>query len=410
MKINTKCRDCGSQELVRFLDLGTQPLANSFLDNQQIKKPEPYYPLEVYFCKNCSLAQLIHVVDKNELFKHYIYFSSGMPKVSPYWQSYAEEIMEKYLKEKEDLVVEVGSNDGILLKFFKDSGYQVLGVDPAENIAKVAESRGVPTVVDFFNRDVAISILQKQGSAKAIFANNVFAHIDDHQDFCEGVKKLLDQKGVLVIEAPYLIDMFENLTYDTIYHEHLSFLAVRPLQKLFAKFGLEIFDAKVVPSQGQSIRLFVCNQGVYPVSQSIGGLVRKELDLGLDCEESYLELGRRVVESKNKLVALLKDLKAQGKTIAGYGAPAKGNTLLNYCKIGRDVLDHILEDLPSKQGFYGPGMHIKVVSRGYAEKNPPDYYLLLAWNYAKAVLEREKRFQEKGGKFIIPIGDDIKII
>jgi len=408
MKINSGCRDCGSKNLVKFLDLTDQPPANRFLKIEEFAT-ERRYPLQGYFCESCHLAQLIHVVDKEELFSHYLYFSAGMPKVSAYWQSYAEDVMKRFLS-KNDFVAEIGSNDGILLKFFKDSGYKVLGIDPAENIAPVAEKIGVPTLVDFFNEAIGKEIAKKHGQAKAILANNVVAHIDDHLGLCAGIRSLLHPDGAWVIEAPYLIDMFQNLTYDTIYHEHLSFLAVRPLSKLFARYGLEIFDLYIVPAQGQSLRLFVGHQGKHPVTQRVRDALKQEQEYKLDDKKSYIELAKRVEGSRTKLVSLLKDLKKQGKRIAAYGAPAKGMTLLNYCKIGPDLLEYALDDLPSKQELYTPGMHVRVVGREYAEKNPPDYYLLLAWNYLPAILEKEKQFQKKGGKFIIPVGDDIKII
>lgn len=410
MRVNKTCRECGAADLVKFLDLGEQPPANSFLKKEELTQPESKFPLEVYFCRSCSAAQLVHVVDKSLLFRDYVYFSSGMPKVSPHWQAYAEYAMKGFLPTKKELVVEIGSNDGILLKFFQDNGYKVLGVDPAENIAKVAEERGVPTWAEFFGAAVAKKIGRERGLATAILANNVVAHIDDHQDLCRGVKSLLRPEGVFVLEAPYLIDMFENLAYDTIYHEHLGFLAVRPLQKLFAKYDLEAFDVKIVLAQGRSLRLFVGHKGAHPVSEEIGFWVKKELEYGLDREQSYFDLSRRIASSKSKLVALLRKLKSEGKRIAAYGAPAKGNTLLNYCKIGPDILDYALEDLPSKQGLYTPGMHIPVMDRKHAEANPPDYYLMLAWNYEKAILEKERGFLNRGGHFIIPIGDEIRIV
>ena len=408
--INSQCRDCKSAELVKFLDLGSQPLANSFVNEESLDKPEPRYPLEVYFCQNCNLVQLLHVVDKKELFSHYVYFSAGMPRISPHWQSYAEEVIQRFLENRNDFVFEIASNDGILLTYFKDKGFRILGIDPAQNIAPTAKSLGVPTITGFFSEEIAKDVLYTHGSAKAILANNVVAHIDDHHDLCRGVKTLLHPAGVFVVEAPYLADMFEHLTYDTVYHEHLSYLAVRPLQTLFQKFDLEIFDVKVVPVQGQSLRLFVGHKGAHPINPSVSELVRKELDYKMDDVESYFELAKRVAASKEKLVELVRNLKKQGKRLAAYGAPAKGNTLLHYCKIGSDCIDYALDDLPSKQGLYTPGTHIPVVSRAYEEKHPINYYLLLAWNYAQTVFDREQKFRGQGGKFIIPIGNDINII
>ena len=409
MKINSQCRDCKSMRLKKFLDLGKQPLANSFVKKEDLEKQETRYPLEVYLCQNCNLVQLIHVVDKDELFGDYIYFSSKMPQISPHWQNYAKEIIGAYLGDSDDFVFEIASNDGILLKFFKDAGFRVLGMDPAKNIASVAESLGVPTLVDFFSEAAAREILKKHGFAKTILANNVVAHIDDHHDLCRGVRTLLHPQGVFVIEAPYLVDMFENLRYDTVYHEHLSFLAVRPLVQLFDLFDLEIFNARVVPIQGQSLRLFVGHKGAHETSKAVNDLVQRELDYHMDDLESYNTLAKRVEKSKEKLIITLKELKSQGKIVAAYGAPAKGNTILNYCQIGSELIDYARDDLPSKQGLYSPGMHIPIVSGEEARQNPPDYYLVLAWNYMKTILDKEKEFIQQGGKFILPIEDDISI-
>lgn len=403
-----KCRMCQSENLTEFLDLGEQPLANAFLKNTSEFAIENFYPLKVYFCHDCYLAQLLDVVDKEILFKNYIYFSSGMPKLSDHFKNYAEDVMNKYL-EKNDFVVELASNDGLLLKFFKDSGYRILGIDPAENIAALANSRGVLTWPKFFNQKLAEEIVQNYGPAKVILANNVVAHIDDHHDLAKGIKTLLAPNGVFVFEAPYLIDMFDNLTFDTIYHEHLSYLTIRPLKKLFEKYDLEIFKVEVHPVQGQSMRVFINHSGQHPVDQSVDYWLLKELAMELHLLESYQKLALRIAELKNNLINLLKEIKMAGKKIAGYGAPAKGNTLLNYCHIDTNFLDFALEDLPAKQGLYTPGSHIPTVNKQYAENHQPDYYLLLAWNYAKVILEKESQFRKNGGQFIIPV-EGIKII
>lgn len=406
---NAGCRICKGNNLTKFLSLGDQPPANRFLKEEELSNPEPSYPLDVYFCADCNLAQLRDVVDKEELFKNYIYFSSGMPKLSNHFQKYAEDVMRRFLK-KGDFVVEIASNDGILLKFFQDNGYKILGIDPASNVVKIAEAMGVRTRDAFFSKELAAEIAAMEGKAKAIMANNVVAHINDHHDLAQGIKTLLADDGVFVIEAPYLVDMFDNLSYDTIYHEHLSLLALRPLQKLFVQFGLEVFDMEVNPVQGQSLRVFVGHAGAHPISPNVQKYVDLELQKGFDKLESYNELARRIENSKNQLVGVLRNTKKQGKKITAYGAPAKGNTLLNYCKIGRDVLDYALEDLPSKQGLLSPGMHIPVRDRKYTESHRPDYYLLLAWNYLNPILEKETAYRAGGGKFIMPIGDEIKII
>lgn len=404
----TQCRICKSEKLELFLDLGLQPLANSFLKNKQQFAMEKFYPLIAYFCHNCNLAQLLDVVDKEEMFSDYIYFTSGMPKISSHFRGYAEDIMARFLQPG-DFVMEIASNDGILLKFFQDAGYKVLGIDPAANVVKVAENLGVTTIVDFFNAKLAEKISSEQGKPKVIMANNVVAHIDDHHDLAEGLNKLLAKDGVFVLEAPYLTDMFDNLTYDTIYHEHLSFLAVRPLQNLFSQYGLEIFDVQVHPVQGNSIRAFVGHAGQHPVSKKVNELTEDELARGFNKPATYFDLAARVRKQRGKLITMLKELKSQGKKIAAYGAPAKGNTLLNYCQIGTDILDYALEDLPAKKNLFTPGMHIPTVDAAYAHSHEPDYYLMLAWNYEKPILEKEQAYLKKGGKFIVPV-EGVRIV
>lgn len=404
----THCRICKSENLTKFLDLGDQPLANSFLKSESDFAHEKKYPLAVYFCQNCNLAQLLDVVSKEEMFSDYIYFTSGMPRISNHFKSYAEDVMRRFLKQG-DLVVEIASNDGILLKFFQDAGFKALGVDPAANVVKVADKLGVTTIVDFFSKKLAEQISKDKGKAQAILANNVVAHINDLHDLAGGINDLLAKDGVFVLEAPYLIDMFDNLAYDTIYHEHLSFLAVRPLQKLFEQFGLEIFDVQIKNAQGRSLRVFVGHKGVHNIDPSVQKYIDLELSMGLDRLESYNLLSERAADQKERLVKILKDLKKQGKKIAAYGAPAKGNTMLNYCQIGTDILDYALDNLPAKQNLYTPGMHIPTVDSAYAHSHLPDYFLMLAWNYAEQILDSEKDFTAKGGKFIIPV-EGVKII
>lgn len=413
---NTNCRICGSSDLVKVIDLGNQPLANSFVKNSDGFKDEKKFPLAVYFCQQCNLAQLCDVVDKNVLYDDYVYFTSGIISIlmtsglskDNHFYLYAQDIIEKFLK-KDDFVVEIASNDGAMLQVFKNNGNRILGIDPAKNVAAVANKNGIETWIEFFDDKVAENITRKHGKAKAIIANNVVAHIDNHHGLARGVKELLATDGVFVFEAPYLVDMFHNLTYDTVYHEHLSFLSIRPLKKLFEQFGLELFDVEIKPIQGKSLRGFVCHTGAYPVSQRVDQLIKEELALGLHKLDTYHELARRIEEQKKKVVDILKEIKRQGKSIAAYGAPAKGNTMLNYCQIGADILDYALDDLALKQNLYTPGMHIPVKDRAYASSNPPDYFLMLAWNYADAIIKKEQAFIDNGGKFIIPV-EGVKII
>jgi SAM-dependent methyltransferase len=411
MTVRTSCRDCDSHRLVKFLDLGAQPAANRLVKKEILSTPEPVYPLEVYVCEDCNAAQLIHIVDKHDLFSEdYVYYTNAVPKISKYWQSYAQYVADKFIARPDQFIVEIGSNDGVLLNFFKELGHSVLGIDPATNITPVAKSLGVPTITDFFSSAVAGQIALQQGKADLVLANNVFAHIDDHQDFCKGVQHLLKPEGVLVIEAPYLVDMFERVAYDTVYHEHLEFLSVRPLQKLFDRFGLEIFDIYLSPAFGQSLRLSIGKKGLRPVTRTVNEFVQKELGLGLDKVESYHQLAARVAASKQQLVTLLRKLRQEGRTIVGYGAAARSSTIMNYCGIGSELLTCILDDFPSKQGKYSPGMHVPILNRTEAGEFPTDYYLLFAWNYLNQVLDQEQEFRARGGKFIIPVGDTIEVL
>lgn len=404
IKKNLRCRMCKKGDMPVFFDLGKQPLANSFLSKAQLSQPEPFYPLRVAWCKNCYLAQLADVVRPQVLFRNYVYFSRAMPALPTHFQNYACEVKEQFISSKDDLVVELGSNDGLLLGAIQEMGVKVLGVDPAINIAKVANDRGIKTFPEFFSAKLAKQIVKEISHAKVIIGNNVVAHIDNHHDLIRGVKFLLEKKGVFVFEAPYLIDMFENYTFDTIYHEHLSYLAVKPLKKLMGKFGLEIFDVKIFPVQGNSLRVYVGHPGKHKVTPTVEQLISKEEKLKLDRLESYHTLVKSIEAMKDKVNTLLKKLKKQGKKIYGYGAPAKGNTLLNYFGIGNDILDLATEELDSKIGFYTPGTHIKVVHIEEARVNPPDYYLLLAWNYKDSAIQKEEKYLRKGGKFIMPVG------
>ena len=399
----TSCRICGREDLAQFLDLGLQPLANSFLTKDQLSNPEQRYPLRVMFCQGCGLVQLRDIVDPELLFRDYVYFSSGMP-ASKHFRAYAQSIVADFTHRDTDLVVEIGSNDGHFLAVVKELGRAILGVDPAQNIAADANSRGILTLPEFFSQKIANDIVAHYGAPKVVVGNNVVAHINNHHDLVTGITTLIGHDGVFVFEAPYLVDMFEQLSFDTIYHEHLSYLAVRPLQHLFNLHGLDIFDVQLHPIQGNSLRVFVGAHGARPIAPSVQACLQREHSIGLDRIEPYIELAQKIVSLKNEVMSVLRDLKSQGHSIAGYGAPAKGNTLLNYYGIGTDILEYVTEELPSKIGLYTPGTHIPVANVSLMRANPPEYSLLLAWNYQRVILEKEKSFRDRGGQFIMPIG------
>ncbi len=405
MKVNTNCRMCKGKSLRMFLDLGKTPLANAFLREKDLNSPEQTYPLRVFFCESCHLSQLVDVVSPEVLFRDYVYFSSGVANVPEHFRRYAENVVERFLPGRSGFVVEIGSNDGVLLGVIKNLGINVLGVDPAENIAVVANSRGIPTLPEFFSVRLADSIAREHGKADAIIANNVFAHIDDHYDLIRGVRALLKPKGAFIFEAPYIVDMFENLAFDTIYHEHLSFLSVKPLVQLFNQFGMEVFDVEIHPVHGNSIRIFAGHKGAHPVSSRVHDFLEKEQSMGLSSFSTYEGLASAVSALKEKLLSLLQELHRDGKKIAAYGAPARGNTILNYLGVNRELISFATEELPSKIGFYTPGTRLPIIPIAEARKNPPDYFLLLAWSYKDMVLKKEQAFREQGGKFILPVGD-----
>lgn len=410
---NTACRDCGSAKLTLFLDLSDQPPANAFLSKEALASgADEFFPLRAYVCDDCQLVQLIDIVDVDTLFQNYVYLTAGAGPTTPkHFTEYAKSIVSQFHLTADSFVVELGSNDGLLLSAFKELGItKILGVDPAKNVAKMANERGTPTIALPWGEDVAKKISSEHGKADVIIGNNVVAHIDDHQGLVRAVKELLSPTGAFVFEAPYLADMFENLSYDTIYHEHLSCLALRPVKRMLESHGLEIFDVETKNVQGVSMRAYTGWPSQHAVSPHVLEFVEREEKMKLNEVQSYHALARRVEERTKELRDLLTTLKREGKRIVGYGAPAKGNTLLNYAKIGPDTLEYLTEELPTKIGKFSPGMHIPVVHIDEARKNPPDYFLVLAWNYLEKILEREDALRKRGTKFIVPIGETLRVL
>jgi SAM-dependent methyltransferase len=399
----TRCRVCGCEKLHKFISLGPTPLANSFLRKDQLDKSEPYYPLDVYFCSNCYLVQLLDVVSPEVLFKEYAYVTGSSRPMQDHFTNLTEDVIHNFSPIKNSLVVDIGSNDGTLLQCFSKFGLRILGIEPASNIARLAEANGIPTMNDFFDENCAKNVYNEYGSADIITATNVFAHADDLGSILCGINHLLSINGVFIIEVPYLLNLLNNLEFDTIYHEHLSYFSVHPLVYLFRRFGLEVIDIKQIPVHGGSIRVFV-QRSPKQQSKNVVRLLSMEREAKLDSLETYFEFASEVNLLKEKLLQLLKTLKMEGVRITGYGATAKGNTLLNYCKIGTDILDYISDTTLFKQGRYTPGMHIPIFSEWKFHEEPPDYALLLAWNYADAILQKEIKYRKNGGgKFIIPI-------
>jgi SAM-dependent methyltransferase len=338
------------------------------------------------------------------MFKNYVYIPSTSKTLINHFAQLAKKTVERFNLSEDSLVVDIGSNDGTLLKAFKAHGVKTLGVEPATNLAKLAEANGIETFNDFFNQQVALEVVNDKGKANVITGTNVFAHVNDLDEFLKGIDILLEDEGTFIIEVPYLVDLLKKMEFDTVYHEHLSYFTVRPLVTLFERFGMKIFDVERIGIHGGSIRVFVKRaSALTPVSESVIKLLALEQEYKLDSFETYLTFAAEVASIKERLVELLKRLKSEGKRIVGYGASAKGNTLLNYCKIGTDILDYIVDNIPFKQGRYTPGMHIPVVPEERIMQDKPDYALILAWNFAEEIMAKQQRYKELGGRFIVPV-------
>lgn len=395
------CRFCDKQEIYKFLDLGTMALANSFLTAAELAAgQEARYPLDVYFCEKCGLVQIGCVVPPDALFKEYIYFSATSDLVHKHAAYLAQSFKARFGLTGQSRVVEIASNDGTVLSYFQKTGVKVLGVEPAVNIARVAVEAGIETCNDFFHAETAEQLKQSYGPADVILARHVFAHVPEIHSFVRGLKTLLAPNGVVAIEAPYLIDFVEKNEFDTVYHEHYSYLSVRAMNHLFNSYGMELIDAERVAIHGGSIIYFIGHKGAHAVSATIAELVAAEKARGLDEVATYSDFARRVTKVREDTLTLLRELKSQGKRIAAYGAPAKGNTFLNYCGIGPGLVEYTVDKSPYKQNLYTPGMHLPVYHPDKLALDMPDYVLLLAWNFADEIIAQQREYLEKGGKFI----------
>jgi hypothetical protein len=398
----TTCRICGGADLTEVLNLGDTPPANAYLRKEDLDKTEKSFPLVLYFCRNCSLIQLLDVVDPQILFSNYHFLTSASLPSVMHFKKYAEEVVLPLITSPQDLVVDIGGNDGSLLSFVKDRA-RVLNVDPADNLASMSEEKGVPFYPAFFTSKTAEDIVASHGTARAVTANNVFAHTDPLRDVFSGVANLIGDDGVFIFEVHWAKHLLDEKCFDQIYHEHLCFHSLHALKHLVESVGLHIYDVEVVPMQGQSLRVFADKRRVPTVR--VADLLREEKAAGLTDESTHRAFAETVQTNKQTTLSLLRDLKAKGKKIAGYGAPAKGNTLLNFYGIGPETIDYLTDTTPLKQGLYSPGMHIPIVSPRQLYLDTPDYVLLLAWNFKDAILAKEKELREKGVKFIITVPD-----
>lgn len=405
------CRLCESASFTRVWSFGPTPLANNYLLPSAIGQPELMAPLDVYYCNNCHLVQLRDVVHPDLLFKHYLYVSSTSTSFVRHFEEYADQLIQRFHLTSQSLVIDVGSNDGILLSPLQKAGLRILGIDPAENVAAQANAAGFPTIAKYFTPQVADSIQASHGSADIISANNVFAHTDDINNFIIATKRLLAKTGVFTFEVQYLKDLVEKNLFDIVYHEHVNYYHLTPLVSYFNQHGMEVFDVQRLPVHGGSIRVFVQHiNGPHSKTERLSDLLQAEEAEGFNTPTPYQQLATRVAKNKETLRTLLTHLKQTGQHIAGYGAPAKATTLSYAFGLTKNDLDFIVDDAPLKQGRLMPGTHIPIVdpSALYGNNLPaeaekqPDYCLILAWNFAESIMQNHQAFTAHG-KFIVPV-------
>ena len=396
------CRSCDGTRFSPVLDLGTTPLANALLDPSAIDKPEARYPLRVVFCEACSLVQITETVPPELLFSNYVYFSSFSDTAVASAKAIAERLVGSRKLSAKSLVMEVASNDGYLLRHYRDAGVPVIGVEPAANIAAVAERTGIRTRCAFFGREEGARLAAEGFRCDVFHANNVLAHVADLNGFVAGLKSVLKPDGIASIEVPYLGELIDKLEFDTIYHEHLCYFSATALDHLFARHGLVLSDVERIPIHGGSLRVFVAHEGVSRTA-AVSALIAQEERLGFNKASFYADFESEVLDLRRSLLALLKDIKEKGYRLAAYGASAKGATLLNFFGIGKDLLDFVADRSTVKQGKVTPGSHLTIVAPEELVTRKPDYVLLLTWNFAEEILKQQVEYRSAGGKFIIPI-------
>jgi SAM-dependent methyltransferase len=400
------CRFCGAPLNAVFADLGMCPIANSLLDEESLGRMEPLYPLRALVCERCFLVQSEEFESPEGIFTDYTYFSSFSTSWLAHCRAYANAMTDRLGLREDHTVVEVGSNDGGLLRCFQERGIGILGVDPAANVAKEAIVAGVPTIVGFFGTELATE-LAGESPADLIVGNNVLAHMPDVNDFVAGMKLLLKPTGVITVEFPHLINLVEQSQWDTIYHEHFSYFSFTTVSEIFSRHGLRAFDVEELPTHGGSLRVYACHaeRGDVTATDRVAAMTAREREAGYRDLAVYVAFNERVAATKREVLRCLIDAKEAGKTIVGYGAPAKGTTLLNYCGVGRDMLDYTVDKSPHKQGLYLPGVHIPIRHPNEIRRTRPDYVFILPWNIRDEVMEEMADIRDWGGRFMVRAPD-----
>ena len=399
------CRFCGQSLTRTFLDLGMSPLCESFLTAAQLNQMEPFYPLHVYVCENCFLVQLQEYVSPENIFTEYAYFSSYSDSWLQHAKAYTDLIVERFDIGAQSHVVELASNDGYLLQYFVERGIPVLGIEPAANVAKAAIKKGIPTVVKFFGTKTAQELTGERGKADLLLGNNVLAHVPNLNDFVAGMRILLKPSGVITMEFPHLLRLMDENQFDTIYHEHFSYFSFTTVEKVFAAHGLTVFDVEELPTHGGSLRIYArhSEDTDKPVSRRVTDLKAREEAAGFLRLKTYLCFAKQVEETKRSLLNFLIKAKREEKVIAGYGAPGKGNTLLNYCGIRTDFVDYTVDRNPYKHGKYTPGTHIPIFDPEKISETKPDYIFILPWNLKNEIIQQLAYVREWGAQFVVPI-------
>ncbi len=400
------CRFCKTELRHVFIDLFNSPASNSFLTKEALNEPETFFPLKVYTCHKCFLVQVDEYQKSDAIFNSdYVYFSSYSTSWLAHAKRYTEMMTARFGFNEQSLVVELASNDGYLLQYFKEKNIPVLGVEPTANTAKVAESKGIESVVDFFGVRLAKKLAEQGRKADLLLGNNVLAHVPDILDFVGGMKILLKPAGVITMEFPHLLQLVENNQFDTIYHEHFSYLSFTTVRDIFAAQGLELFDVEEIPTHGGSLRIFGKHKedGAKPIEERVNALLKKEADRGMTTMKFYDNFQQKAFAAKTALWRFLLDQKAAGKKVAAYGAAAKGNTLLNYCGIKSDLIDFVVDANPHKQNKYLPASHIPVLSEAHLKEARPDFVLILPWNLRDEITKQLAYIREWGGQFVVPI-------
>lgn len=403
VKRSGSCILCGSRRVEPFLDLGETALANRFLSPEELSLPEPKYPLEVGFCHCCRHVQLTRLVPPEDMFDHYLYISAASDTLKSHLWELSDLVTKRCGLGADDLVIDIGCNDGTLLCGFRRYGLRALGVDPARNLAELGSEDGIERCTAFFGSETAKGIVSRWGPARAVTATNTFPHIQNLADFVEGIKTVLAPDGFFVIEMHYLLDLVEQVAFDTIYHEHVSYWALGPMIRLFERQDMDLVDAERLPLHHGQLRVFVARRGAARRSARVDEILEGERKAGLDRFETYREFAERSLGIRKALRETLIELRRQRKRVAGYGAPAKGNTLLSFSSIGPELVEYIADRSPLKQGLYTPGTHIPVVPPRRLLEDQPDYLLLLAWNFLDEIAAQQAQYRARGGRFIVPV-------